>query len=89
MVTRDDIREFLTSRRVAGLRREEVAQLARISVDDNTRLERGGLAGVSESVLESLARALRHVRARAHPRARADLIRDARPASGAMPRPGA
>ena len=45
-------------RRVAGLRREEVALLAGVSVDYYTRLERGNLSGVSDSVLESLARAL-------------------------------
>jgi transcriptional regulator with XRE-family HTH domain len=73
---RNEIREFLTSRRakitpeqtglpwygdkrrVPGLRREEVALLAGVSVDYYTRLERGNLAGVSESVLEALARAL-------------------------------
>ncbi|MEV6494133.1 helix-turn-helix transcriptional regulator [Actinoplanes sp. NPDC051633] len=47
------------TRRVAGLRREEAAMLAGVSVDYYTRLERGNLSGVSESVLESLARALR------------------------------
>ncbi|GAA3880843.1 helix-turn-helix transcriptional regulator [Leifsonia kafniensis] len=46
------------NRRVPGLRREEVAMLAGMSVDYYTRLERGNLAGASESVLESLARAL-------------------------------
>jgi transcriptional regulator with XRE-family HTH domain len=46
------------SRRVPGLRREEVALLAGVSVDYYTRLERGNLSGVSESVLEALARAL-------------------------------
>jgi transcriptional regulator with XRE-family HTH domain len=46
-------------RRVPGLRREEAAMLAGVSVDYYTRLERGGLHGASESVLESLARALR------------------------------
>ena len=46
-------------RRVPGLRREEAAMLAGVSVDYYTRLERGNLSGVSESVLESLARALR------------------------------
>ena len=46
------------NRRVAGLRREEVAMLAGVSVDYYTRLERGNLNGVSESVLEALARAL-------------------------------
>jgi transcriptional regulator with XRE-family HTH domain len=45
-------------RRVAGLRREEVAQLAHISVDHLTRLEQGRGSGVSEGVLVSLARAL-------------------------------
>jgi transcriptional regulator with XRE-family HTH domain len=47
-----------TNRRVAGLRREEVALLAGVSTDYYTRLERGNLAGVSESVLEGLAGAL-------------------------------
>jgi transcriptional regulator with XRE-family HTH domain len=46
------------TRRVPGLRREEVAILAGVSVDYYTRLERGNLRGVSESVLEALARAL-------------------------------
>jgi transcriptional regulator with XRE-family HTH domain len=45
-------------RRVPGLRREEVALLAGVSVDYYTRLERGNLNGASDSVLESLARAL-------------------------------
>ena len=45
-------------RRVAGLRREEVAMLAGVSVDYYTRLERGDLSGASDSVLDSLARAL-------------------------------
>jgi transcriptional regulator with XRE-family HTH domain len=47
-----------TNRRVQGLRREEVAMLAGVSVDYYTRLERGNLAGASESVLDALARAL-------------------------------
>jgi transcriptional regulator with XRE-family HTH domain len=76
METRNDIREFLTSRRakitpaqaglpaygnnrrVKGLRREETAMLAGISVEYYTRLERGNAAGVSEDVLEGVARAL-------------------------------
>src|SRR5207302_4841588 len=45
-------------RRVSGLRREEVALLAGISVEYYTRLERGNARGVSESVLEGIARAL-------------------------------
>jgi transcriptional regulator with XRE-family HTH domain len=46
-------------RRVAGLRREEVAQLAGISVEYYTRLERGNARGYSDDVLASVARALR------------------------------
>jgi Helix-turn-helix domain len=45
-------------RRVPGLRREEVAVLAGVSVPYNTRIERGDMNGVSDSVLEALARAL-------------------------------
>jgi hypothetical protein len=47
------------NRRVAGLRRGEVAALAGVSVEYYTRLERGNLGGASESVLDALARALR------------------------------
>ncbi|MGA5200610.1 helix-turn-helix transcriptional regulator [Streptomyces variegatus] len=46
------------NRRVPGLRREEVALLAGVSVEYYARLERGNLSGVSESVLGSLAGAL-------------------------------
>src|SRR4051794_41262699 len=46
------------NRRVSGLRREEVALLAGVSVDYYTRLERGHLSGVSDSVLDALASAL-------------------------------
>ena len=46
------------NRRVPGLRREEVALLAGVSVDVYTRLERGNASGVSDSVLDALARAL-------------------------------
>jgi transcriptional regulator with XRE-family HTH domain len=45
-------------RRVPGLRREEVAMLAGISPDYYTRLERGGLEGASDSILNAIARAL-------------------------------
>ncbi|SDO33199.1 helix-turn-helix transcriptional regulator [Geodermatophilus sp. DSM 45219] len=45
-------------RRVPGLRREEVAVLAGVSTDWYTRLEKGHIAGVSEDVLEAVARAL-------------------------------
>ena len=44
------------TRRVPGLRREEVAVLAGVSVPYYTRLERGDLAGASPSVLKALAR---------------------------------
>ncbi|MEU6273803.1 helix-turn-helix transcriptional regulator [Streptomyces populi] len=46
------------NRRVAGLRREEVALLAGMSVDYYIRLERGNLSGASDAVLEALAHAL-------------------------------
>jgi transcriptional regulator with XRE-family HTH domain len=66
-------------RRVPGLRREEVAVLAGVSVPYYTRLERGNLSGVSESVLEALARALQLDDAeRAH---LFDLARAAQPAA--------
>jgi transcriptional regulator with XRE-family HTH domain len=45
-------------RRVPGLRREEVAVLAGVSTDWYIRLEKGHIAGVSEDVLEAVARAL-------------------------------
>lgn len=45
-------------RRVAGLRREEVAVLAGVSTEWYTRLERGYIRGVSQEVLAAVARAL-------------------------------
>lgn len=77
MDARNDIREFLTTRRarltpdqvglpdfggrrrVAGLRREEVALVAGMSVEYYVRLERGNATGVSEAVLDGISRALR------------------------------
>ena len=47
------------TRQVPGLRREEVATLAGVSVDYYNRMERGNLAGVSDGVLEAVAGALR------------------------------
>jgi transcriptional regulator with XRE-family HTH domain len=71
------------SRRVPGLRREEVAVLAGVSVPYYTRLERGDMSGVSQSVLEALARALELDDAeRAH---LFDLARAAQP-TGVQPR---
>jgi transcriptional regulator with XRE-family HTH domain len=73
---RDDIRDFLISRRarispeqaglsaygrtrrVPGLRREEVAMLAGISVEYYTQIERGNVRGVSQDVLEAISRTL-------------------------------
>ena len=45
-------------RRVPGLRREEVADLASVSADYYTQLERGHIDGASDSVLNAIARAL-------------------------------
>ena len=72
-------------RRVPGLRREEVASLAGVSVEYYKRLERGNLSGVSELVLEALARALQLDDAeRVH---LFDLARAASPAAARRPRP--
>ena len=46
-------------RRVPGLRREETAQLAGVSTEYYTQIERGNVAGVSGEVLQAVARALR------------------------------
>ncbi|MER6901674.1 helix-turn-helix transcriptional regulator, partial [Amycolatopsis sp. NPDC000740] len=46
-------------RRVPGLRREEVAVLAGVSTEWYTRLEKGHIGGVSEEVLDAVAKALR------------------------------
>ena len=98
MDNRDEVREFLisrraritpeqagldsigTRRRVKGLRREEVARLAGVSVDYYTRLERGNLSGVSDNVLDSIASALRL------DRAEHDHLYDLARASGARTR---
>ena len=77
MDTKQEIQEFLTSRRaritpaqagvrtfgsgprrVPGLRREEVASLAGVSIAYYTKLERGDVSGVSDTVLGALSRAL-------------------------------
>jgi transcriptional regulator with XRE-family HTH domain len=49
---------YVGNRRVPGLRREEVTLLAGISIEYYTRLERGKARGVSEEVLDGIARAL-------------------------------
>jgi len=79
------LRTYGGNRRVPGLRREEVALLAGVSVDYYTRLERGNAGGVSETVLAALARALQLDEAeRAH---LFDLARGAHAVSGARRRP--
>jgi len=66
------------NRRVKGLRREEVALLAGVSIDYYVRMERGNLTGASEAVLDAIASALQLDEAeRAH---LFDLARAARPA---------
>lgn len=55
---RAGVEVFGGHRRVPGLRREEVARLAGVSVDYYTRLERGNLGGASGCVLDAIARAL-------------------------------
>jgi transcriptional regulator with XRE-family HTH domain len=72
------------TRRVPGLRREEVAVLAGVSVPYYTRLERGNMGGVSDDVLRALARALQLDDAeRAH---LFDLARAAHPTPAPVPR---
>ena len=67
------------NRRVKGLRREEVALLAGVSIDYYVRMERGNLSGASDSVLDGVASALQLDEAeRGH---LFDLARAAQPAS--------
>ncbi|MFC8451433.1 helix-turn-helix transcriptional regulator [Kitasatospora sp. NPDC057223] len=70
-----------TARRVPGLRREELAQLAGVSTDYYARLEQGRHRNVSGSVLDSVARALRLDEVE-----HSYLVRLARPQSGAARR---
>jgi transcriptional regulator with XRE-family HTH domain len=66
------------NRRVKGLRREEAALLAGVSIDYYIRMERGNLAGASDAVLHGIASALQLDEAeRAH---LFDLARAAQPA---------
>jgi transcriptional regulator with XRE-family HTH domain len=66
-----------SNRRVKGLRREEAALLAGVSIDYYVRMERGNLAGASEAVLDGIASALQLDEAeRAH---LFDLARAAQP----------
>ncbi|MFI9813353.1 helix-turn-helix transcriptional regulator [Saccharothrix variisporea] len=75
-----------TRRRVPGLRREELAQLAGISADYYIRFEQGRLDNVSDQVLDAVARALRlddtehaHLRTLVRPHGRAPGDRRTRP----------
>jgi transcriptional regulator with XRE-family HTH domain len=78
---------YARNRRVPGLRRSEVADLAGVSVEYYAQLERGNLAGASDSVLDALARALHLDEAeQAH---LADLARAAGPATRSRRRPPA
>ncbi|MEV7325924.1 helix-turn-helix domain-containing protein [Streptomyces sp. NPDC093970] len=71
-------------RRVPGLRREEVAALAGLSVDYYIRLERGALTNASDGVLQAIARALRLDAAeQAH---LVDLARAGRPSTASRSR---
>ncbi|WP_308164382.1 helix-turn-helix transcriptional regulator [Nonomuraea sediminis] len=74
-------------RRVPGLRREELAQLAGVSVDYYTRFEQGRNGGVSDSVIDAVAAALQLTEAeRAH---LYNLARpSARPPARQTPSPG-
>jgi transcriptional regulator with XRE-family HTH domain len=49
---------FRQRRRVAGLRREELAQVAGVSVSYYTRLEQGQSVNASDAILDALAQAL-------------------------------
>jgi len=73
------------NRRVKGLRREEVALLAGVSIDYYVRMERGNLTGASDSVLDGVANALQLDEAeRAH---LFDLARASQPVSPRHRRP--
>src|SRR5881398_7756 len=72
-------------RRVKGLRREEAAMLAGVSIEYYIRLERGTATGVSESVIDGITHALQLDDAeRAH---LVDLLRTAGPARPSRRRP--
>lgn len=70
------------ARRVPGLRREELAQLAGVSVTYYTRLEQGQSTNASETVIDAIARALN-----LNDDERAHLHDLARPARGTRRRP--
>jgi transcriptional regulator with XRE-family HTH domain len=81
------LHNYNRNRRVPGLRRSEVADLAGVSVEYYAQLERGNLNGVSDSVLDALARALQLDEAeRAH---LVDLAHTAGPTAGTRHKPPA
>jgi len=51
--------DFGGRRRVPGLRREEVALMAGMSVEYYVRLERGNASGISDAILDGISRALK------------------------------
>lgn len=57
------LRQYGERRRVPGLRREELAQLAGVSVDYYVRFEQGRAENASDSVIDAVATALRLDRA--------------------------
>ncbi|MEU2559052.1 helix-turn-helix transcriptional regulator [Streptomyces longispororuber] len=80
------VRPFGGRRRVPGLRREELAELAGVSMDYYTRLEQGRTQNVSDGVLDAVARVLRlDATERAH---LGNLVRALRHSSGPGARPG-
>jgi transcriptional regulator with XRE-family HTH domain len=81
------LQHFSRNRRVPGLRRSEVADLAGVSVEYYAQLERGNLVGASDSVLDALARAL-HLD-EAEQQHLADLARAASPNARTRRRPPA
>ncbi|PHQ53355.1 hypothetical protein BLA24_01770 [Streptomyces cinnamoneus] len=81
------VRPFSGRRRVPGLRREELAELAGVSVDYYIRLEQGRSQNVSDSVLDAVAGALRLDAAeRAHLGHLTRALRDS-PAQALAPQP--
>jgi transcriptional regulator with XRE-family HTH domain len=81
------LQHYSRNRRVPGLRRSEVADLAGVSVEYYAQLERGNLAGVSGSVLDAIARAL-HLD-EAEQQHLADLARAAGPGARTRRKPAA
>jgi transcriptional regulator with XRE-family HTH domain len=79
-----------SARRVPGLRREEVAQLAGVSVDYYVKLEQGRAGNVSDQVLEAVERALRlDELERRHLRALLRAVHGPPATTGEPPRPKA